>query len=539
MKKLMMLLVIMCFMVSSMPDVSDARSRGGSSFRSSSFKSSSFKSFNSSKGAGKSVFKSRSGGGLFGKAKSSKSSKVKKVVPTKKFTGGSKIQKKAIVAKQKKSSAKSYNNYKQKFKKPATKVAPATKQTYSKSPIYSKTKSRNITRRDYHQTRTNYYSAHHYSMPSYGYNSYSSFGMYDAMFMWMMLDNINDANYSRMYHHHQQDAGFQQWRTEANRLSADNAELKAKLTALDTKVSTIKEPIDPAYVPTGIPTELILNSDTILPEKPVLRIATGNPNLNYHHFGNLMKKELNDNISIVLVPTSGSVENLNLIKSGKVDACMVQSNVIKMFEKEHPNANIVTEQFSVYPEPVQLISSRDSGIDNIDDLSNDHIIIAGPSNSGTDKTWVDFGVMDSDYRDPQKMNMNYDDALNTIINNKKSAMVIVAGLKSPFMMKINQSAIKNNLQLVPVDDFGFFDLDDVNDKNGNPIYSVVDIPSTTYPNLQAGKYWGTNSIETVAVDAIFMLSTKWVQSNDMKYTDKVAVGLVNVQPKMLKRVGLK
>ena len=70
--------------------------------------------------------------------------------------------------------------------------------------------------------------------------------------LWFMLDHINDAQYAAMYYHHRDDPGMQQFRTEADRLSAENAELKAKVAKLDEAAKLLEQQgvkQDPAYMP--------------------------------------------------------------------------------------------------------------------------------------------------------------------------------------------------------------------------------------------------------------------------------------------------
>ena len=105
---------------------------------------------------------------------------------------------------------------------------------------------------DYYARRTVFYDAYGWSPPVYIYRSYSSFGIWDAMILWFMLDHINDAQYAAMYYNHQDDPGMQQFKKEAERISAENAELKAKVAKLDESVKSLEQQgvkPDPTYMP--------------------------------------------------------------------------------------------------------------------------------------------------------------------------------------------------------------------------------------------------------------------------------------------------
>ncbi len=105
---------------------------------------------------------------------------------------------------------------------------------------------------DYYARRTVFYDTYRWSPPVYMYGSYSRFGIWDAMMLWFMLDHINEAQYAAMYYHHQNDPGMQQFRGEVERLSAENADLKAKVAKLDQSSRSLEQQgvkKDPAFMP--------------------------------------------------------------------------------------------------------------------------------------------------------------------------------------------------------------------------------------------------------------------------------------------------
>jgi hypothetical protein len=105
---------------------------------------------------------------------------------------------------------------------------------------------------DYYARRTVFYDSYHWSPPIYVYNSYGSFGIWDSMMLWFMLDHIQDQQYAAMYYNHRDDPGMQQFRKEVDRLSAENADLKEKVKALDDSTRSFEQrgvKPDPSYVP--------------------------------------------------------------------------------------------------------------------------------------------------------------------------------------------------------------------------------------------------------------------------------------------------
>ncbi|MBF0320047.1 MAG: hypothetical protein HQL01_09650 [Nitrospirae bacterium] len=139
---------------------------------------------------------------------------------------------------------------------------------YGSNPIVSR--SRGYDQNTYAYRRDNFYTANNYQPPQYAFMGAPSFGMWDAMFLWFMLDHISDRNYSRMYYNHQNDPDFKKWRQEADKLSGENAELKAKLASLDKQVAELKgEPLDPTYMPPGMDADIALNKKVVDKANPV------------------------------------------------------------------------------------------------------------------------------------------------------------------------------------------------------------------------------------------------------------------------------
>lgn len=102
---------------------------------------------------------------------------------------------------------KAYKTDTAKFKKPIkpASVKPAATKTYAKTGVYKKAPK--YGRYDYNRNktqRTSYYKGRNWSTPGYAYNSSPSFGMWDAMFMWWMLDSMqSNAEVRAMAHNHE------------------------------------------------------------------------------------------------------------------------------------------------------------------------------------------------------------------------------------------------------------------------------------------------------------------------------------------------
>ena len=168
------------------------------------------------------------------------------------------LQKQADTSIKKERAQQSLNNYnaeRQKYQAPPSTVAssPQTQTAVFNTMQSGAGSPRVVTINRYYTYRDDFYGRYNYSTPLWAYRSAPSFGMWDAMFLWFMLDNIHDRQYSSMYYHHQNDPAMQAWRREADNLARDNAELRAKLAALDSSQTQFANvPRDSSYLPQDV-----------------------------------------------------------------------------------------------------------------------------------------------------------------------------------------------------------------------------------------------------------------------------------------------
>jgi hypothetical protein len=167
---------------------------------------------------------------------------------------------KSVSKEQAAQSLKNYESMHLKFKSQPAANTPDFA-TYRNSPVMNRTPYDPGT---YAYRRDTFYGVAGYAPPPYIYHSTPRFGMWDAMFLWFMLDNITRPHYANMYYNHQNDPGFQQWRREADRLAGENNELKTKLAKLDGEVGKLKgQAVDPTYVPPGVDPDIMMDKKAL------------------------------------------------------------------------------------------------------------------------------------------------------------------------------------------------------------------------------------------------------------------------------------
>jgi hypothetical protein len=102
----------------------------------------------------------------------------------------------------------------------------------------------------YYYRRGVFYDAYGYLPPPYIYTMYPRYGLWDAVFLGFMLERAAEQEYALMYYNHRNEAEMIQWRQDMDRMAMENADLRARLAAMDQQVAQLQgTPVDPAYVP--------------------------------------------------------------------------------------------------------------------------------------------------------------------------------------------------------------------------------------------------------------------------------------------------
>jgi hypothetical protein len=86
-----------------------------------------------------------------------------------------------------------------------------------------------------------------------------SFGVWDGLFLWFMLDNLTRAGSVDFFRNHRDDPAIREFRAEAERQARDNADLRARLDELDRQLARQPDaPTNPDYLPPGVPPEVAI-----------------------------------------------------------------------------------------------------------------------------------------------------------------------------------------------------------------------------------------------------------------------------------------
>ena len=422
-------------------------------------------------------------------------------------------------------------NSKQSFKAQQSKFKPR-KQTYannsSSSKSWNKSSRKSYTtnktvvvhktyitnnRSTYHSRRGKYYSS--WDTPDYAYNSYNSFGMWDSMALWMMLDNINDAKYNSMYYNNANSAGMREWRREADRMAQDNAELRAKLNRMDAQQQTLiasgTKRVE-GHMPEGIDPDLLFSEELLSDTKPVIRVCTGAKDMNYYNVAKIIGKDMSS-ARIVPVATNGSADNLRKLENGECDGAIVQRDAFWNHTDINPASKLdFTRVMSPYSEIPHLVCNYDSGVTKLSQLSSKHTILVGKNGSGSAVTWKNLVAEEDDFADVRVENVGGAIAKARITTEPNTCALMVSGLNTKFMRDVNSMGSTAKLQLINWNESELFDK---RGPAGEQLYGEFTLPSNTYANIQK-KAWRTlgSATDVVTVPADFVLNNTWVSNNE-------------------------
>jgi TRAP transporter TAXI family solute receptor len=110
-----------------------------------------------------------------------------------------------------------------------------------------------------------------------------------------------------------------------------------------------------------------------------VRIATGSPEGAYYRFAREYSRILaEDGITLEVVPTAGSIENLSRLASGDVTLALVQGGCASEADRD-----ALQSLGGLFPEPVWAFTRAGVAIDRLSDLKHDRVAVGAPG-SGTE-----------------------------------------------------------------------------------------------------------------------------------------------------------
>jgi TRAP-type uncharacterized transport system substrate-binding protein len=273
--------------------------------------------------------------------------------------------------------------------------------------------------------------------------------------------------------------------------------------------------------------------------KPIFKLCTGGAEGNYIKAGHILKSKVT---SVIVEPvvTQGSLDNLDRMIRGECDGGFVQSDSLLVYSARNAQALSAIERAGVlYQEQVHLLCNRNAGIKRIVDLTSKHRVAIGPDGSGARTTWDGFILADKKLYQPVQTDSRAGPrALAAVSDGSEvQCLIYIAALGSSYL-KNDASQHGDTIVIVPADDRDMAKT--AKDNRGKTVYSYGTIPSNTYPRIQPkGTVFGTKEVDTIQVDALFVSSVRWIETNADAY-NAVLRGFASAKPDVnVKILGLK
>ncbi len=178
--------------------------------------------------------------------------------------------------------------------------------------------------------------------------------------------------------------------------------------------------------------------------KTTLTLATGGASGTYASLGvalsELFNKEIK-NIEVAQQNSSGSVENCKLLGGKKAELAIIQNDILdyayngKEIFKDKEIKNITTVA-ALYPEAVQIIVTRESGIETIEGL-DDHKLSVGAPDSGVEvnaRQLLDAAGMS--YEDMAVSYLSLEESISLMREGRLDGFVFTSGLPNANIQKL-------------------------------------------------------------------------------------------------------
>lgn len=237
-------------------------------------------------------------------------------------------------------------------------------------------------------------------------------------------------------------------------------------------------------------------------------LATGGASGPYNIIGTSLTEAYNQTYGVnsKTQTTGASVENMNLINQGKVEMAFAMSDVVNdaVLGKNSFSAPIpkVQQIAALYPNYVQIVTSKGSGIKNFEDLKGKRIAV-GAQNSGVEvnarNLLKGFGMT---YDDVKVDYLGYAEAADALKSGKLDAAFLTSGLPNSSLMELQQGF---DLQLVSIDPAKVAEI-----AKNETYFTAKEIPAGTYGNDEA--------IPTAAIMNAFVVSSDLSEDDVYKLT---------------------
>lgn len=235
----------------------------------------------------------------------------------------------------------------------------------------------------------------------------------------------------------------------------------------------------------------ILTFPATAAKKRYFVIATGGIGGTYYPLGGALAAALSERIAGLVVTAqtgNASVANSNLIARRSIESAFVQNNVATwaytgtgLFEGKRPIRNLRAIA-SLYPEAIQVVAARASGIRKISDLRGKRVIVGAPGSGTAVDARLVLQAHGLKFSDLKVDYLGFAEAVQRLKDRQTDAAFVSAGIPTASILELSAQA---GIEILPVTGEGRAALLKL-----APYYVPAVIPGGTYRGVD-------NDVETV------------------------------------------
>ena len=185
-------------------------------------------------------------------------------------------------------------------------------------------------------------------------------------------------------------------------------------------------------------------------------MGTGSATGNYYAFGNALCTVVNNvtGANLTVNSTGGSTENARLLGSGENEFALIQSDVYSYAHEgiELFDGNPITNLQAVtacYPEMVQIVVRKDSGISSVADMAGKDICVGAVGSGYEVAARQILGAYDMSYDDINETFADQATAKNGIQDGTFDAMFMCSGYPNS---NVTELSLNGNIEVLTIDD---------------------------------------------------------------------------------------
>ncbi|MDR3355252.1 MAG: TAXI family TRAP transporter solute-binding subunit [Synergistaceae bacterium] len=249
------------------------------------------------------------------------------------------------------------------------------------------------------------------------------------------------------------------------------------------------------FITLVIAAALVASGAAFAAEKAFLSIATGGTSGTYYPIGGAIAQAVSKGgaIQATAETSNASVANVNLVATKEIEVAFVQNDITfwaytggMMFESPLTNLRAIA---ALYPEHLQLITTKNSGVKVIDDLKGKRVGVGAPGSGTEGDVRAILQIAGLSYEDMKTDFLDFGATTSRFKDNQIDAGFVVAGYPTASVMDLATTKDITLLDFTP----------EYMDKlvKEFPYFIKSSIPAKTYSGID-------NDITTPAVMAILI-----------------------------------